>query len=101
MTEPARIFIVEDEAIVAADIAAMLRSSGYEVAGIAGSGASALDKIFESRPDLVLLDIMIPGGLDGISLAQQLQARGMPVVFLTAYADAATLQRAKITEPYG
>ncbi|MCX8043001.1 MAG: response regulator [Desulfobacterota bacterium] len=101
MTDPARIFIVEDEAIIAADIAAMLESVGHGIAGIAGTGAEAVEKIRAQRPDLALVDIMIGGSIDGIALAQQLRENDIPVVFLTAYADAQSLQRAKITEPYG
>lgn len=101
MTESARIFIVEDEAIIAADIAAMLESIGYQVVGVAGTSDEAHSKITATQPDLVLMDIMLGGAFDGIGLAQQLREKSVPVVFLTAYADVNTLQRAKITEPYG
>ena len=102
MVEQVGIFIVEDEALIAADIAVMLRGLGYRVAGTAVSGNEALAKIGQTMPDLVLMDIVLSDGLDGIEVAEQLKARyDLPVVFLTAYADALSLQHAKITSPYG
>jgi PAS domain S-box-containing protein len=96
------IFIVEDEAIVANDIKETLISLGYGITGTARSGESALEKISETRPDLVLMDIHLAGKMDGIEAAEQIHARyGIPVIFLTAYADDALLERAKIAEPYG
>jgi len=98
----ARIFIVEDEAIVAADIRETVRSLGYQVAGLAKSGESALEQIPAANPDLVLMDIHLAGSKDGIDTAGEIHAAyDIPVVFLTAYADADLLNRAKKTEPYG
>ena len=100
--ESPSIFIVEDEAIVADDIRETLRGLGYSVAGTAKSGESALEKIAESRPNLVLMDIHIAGKMDGIETAAVVHTTwNIPVVFLTAYADNALLERAKKTEPYG
>lgn len=97
-----RLLIVEDESIVALDIQARLLQMGYEVIGIVDSGEDAIDMAAEGKPDLVLMDIRLRGRMDGVEAAQQIRARfGIPVVFLTAYADELTLQRAKIAEPLG
>ncbi|MDZ7360668.1 MAG: response regulator [candidate division KSB1 bacterium] len=97
-----KILIVEDENIVAKDIQNTLKSLGYVVAGIAASGEDAIQKAGETRPDLVLMDIMLRGYQDGVEAAQKIQAQyNLPVIYLTAYTDDKTLQRAKITEPYG
>jgi PAS domain S-box-containing protein len=102
MTPAPVIFIVEDEAIVANDIRETLISLGYGVAGIARTGESAVEKVAEVRPDLVLMDIHLAGTMDGIEAAGMIHARyGIPVIFLTAYADNALLERAKAAEPYG
>ena len=82
------ILVVEDEAIVANDIRDTLISLGYDVAGTAKTGESALEKIAETRPDLVLMDIHLAGKMDGIETAGQIHENfGIPVIFLTAYAD--------------
>ena len=96
------ILVVEDEAIVANDIRDTLINLGYGVAGTAKSGTAALEKAAETRPDLVLMDIHLIGKMDGIEAAGQIHAKyGIPVIFLTAYADEELLDRAKVTEPYG
>jgi CheY-like chemotaxis protein len=101
MEKPA-IFIVEDEAIVANDIKETLKSLGYEVTGIAKSGEIALEKVGAHRPDLVLMDIHLATQMDGVETAGKIHALyGIPVIYLTAYADKALLERAKVTEPYG
>jgi CheY-like chemotaxis protein len=101
MEQPA-IFIVEDEAIVANDIKETLKSLGYTVPGIAKSGELALDKVRETKPDLVLMDIHLAGQLDGVETAGKIHVLyDIPVIYLTAYADKALLDRAKVTEPYG
>jgi diguanylate cyclase (GGDEF)-like protein/PAS domain S-box-containing protein len=97
-----QVFIVEDESLVAKDIQAMVVNLGYAVAGMAASGEKALQKIEENRPDLVLMDIVLKGPLDGIATAELIRARAnIPVVYLTAYADQATVARAKRSEPFG
>lgn len=94
--------IVEDEAIVAADIQDRLRALGYEAATLVHSGEDAEPRAAETRPDLVLMDIKLRGKIDGIEAAQRIQqSLDIPVVYLTAHADQATLQRAKVTEPFG
>jgi len=98
----ARILIVEDERIVAEDLSLMLSSLGYEVAGIAGSGEDAIVLAEAEKPDLILMDIMLSGKLDGISAADRIQTiRTTPVIYVTAYADEVLLARAKKTEPFG
>ncbi len=98
----ARILVVEDEGIIAKDIQNILKSLGYAVPAIASSGEGAIKKAAETFPDLVLMDIVLEGHMDGVEAAEQIRDRfGIPVVYLTAYADNKTLQRAKITEPYG
>lgn len=98
----ARILIVEDEGIIAQDIQATLEKLGYEVPAIAVVGEEAIEKAAELRPDLVLMDIMLWGGMDGVEAAAHIRERlCIPIIFLTAHSDNATLQRAKVTSPYG
>ena len=102
METPPRILIVEDENIVALDIKMHLRKYGFQVAGIFSSGEEVLAHIEEVKPDLILMDIKLQGALDGLETSRIIKERyGLPVVFLTAFADEATLQRAKIIEPFG
>lgn len=98
----ARILVVEDERIVAKDIQNTLISLGYGVSGLASSGEEAIDRAAETHPDLVLMDIALKGEMDGVEAVTQIQSLfDIPVVYLTAYSDEETLQRAKITQPYG
>lgn len=100
--EKLNIFIVEDESIVAKDIQNSLNKLGYNVIGSANNGKDAIEKITELMPDLVLMDIMIKGPLNGIEVSEKIKEHmNIPIIFLTAYADEGTLSRAKITEPYG
>ena len=98
----AQILIVEDEAVVAMDIRGRLTNLGYNVVGIIDSGEKAVQTAETLRPDLVLMDIRLKGGMDGVAAADQIRLQlDLPVVFLSAYADDATLERAKVTQPYG
>ncbi|MDP3097621.1 MAG: response regulator [Syntrophales bacterium] len=98
----AKILIVEDETIVARDIQKSVETMGYFVCAIASSGEEAVQKASETRPDLVLMDIVLKGDMDGIRAAEQINALfKIPIVYLTAYDDENILQRAKITTPYG
>ncbi|MEH2024280.1 hybrid sensor histidine kinase/response regulator [Nostoc sp.] len=98
----AKILVVEDEAIVAKDLQYRLRKFGYTVPAIASSGEEAINIAIEISPDLVLMDIKLKGAMDGIEAAQEIYKRlDIPVIYLTAYADKSTLERAKITEPFG
>ena len=97
-----KILVVEDESIVALDIQNKLKGSGYSVPAIASSGEEAIEKAQETHPDLVLMDIKLTGGIDGIEAAEQIRDNlNIPVIYVTAYADERTLKRAKITEPFG
>lgn len=97
-----RILVVEDESIVAKDIQSTLVRLGYEVPATASSAQAAYDKLEELRPDLVFLDIKLKGEEDGIHIAEHIRERyNIPVIFLTSYVDQVTLDRAKVTEPYG
>ena len=97
-----RILVVEDESIVAMDIAATLRNLGYEVTATVPSGEQAVREVEENMPDLVLMDIVLKGEMDGIVAAERIRSLfNVPIVFLTAYADKKTLERAKITGPFG
>jgi PAS domain S-box-containing protein len=97
-----RILIVEDEGILALDIQQRLARLGYPLPDIASTGKEAIQKAAEGCPDLILMDIMLPGEIDGVTAAEMIHARSdIPVIYITAYADEDTLRRAKITEPYG
>lgn len=96
------ILVVEDEGIEALDLQQRLSTLGYHVPEIALSGEEAVALAAKIRPDLVVMDIMLSGDIDGITAAQRIRENlDIPIIYLTAYADEATLQRAKITEPYG
>ena len=98
----ANIFIVEDESITAQDLQFTLEDLGYGVSGIANSGESAIQKVVEHQPDLILMDIRIIGEMDGIATAEVISQRfDIPVIFLTAHSDEETLTRAIETSPYG
>ena len=97
-----KILIVEDEVIVARDIEDMVKARGYGVPSIAYSGEAALKKVEEIKPDLVLMDIVLKGAIDGIETAERIHDRAnIPIVYLTAYAEDKTIERAKVTEPFG
>lgn len=99
---PARILIVEDEGIIAQDLEATLEKLGYEVSGIAVVGEEAIEMAAELQPNLVLMDIVLWGGMDGVEAAKHIRERlHIPVIYLTAHSDTATLQRAKVTGPHG
>ncbi len=96
------ILIVEDESIVAKDIQQTLIRLGYNVVGIASSGEKAIHMAQTEQPELVLMDIMLKGDLTGVDVAKIIKEKyGIPVIYITAYADEATISKAKYTEPYG
>jgi signal transduction histidine kinase len=102
MRSPAKILIVEDEGIVAFNLQQRLQQLGYDVVGPAESDAESLALVARERPDLVLMDIHIKGQLDGIDLAGLLgRDFQLPIIYLTAYSEDATLERARHTRPYG
>ena len=97
-----RILVVEDEVIIAMEIKDRLNHLGYTVPAIVPSGEEAIRKVAEVNPDLVLMDIMLEGKMDGVETAEKIRVKfDLPVIFLSAYSDNATLDRAKITEPFG
>jgi PAS domain S-box-containing protein len=96
------ILIVEDEAIVAADLAGKLNQLGYEVVGTAAEGEKAVELACSLEPQVVLMDIWLKGPMDGIEAAEAIRRRHCaPVIFLTAHSDSATLERAKLSDPFG
>lgn len=102
MSEKNKIYIVEDDPLICLDIRQALTDFGYQVVGTAESGEDAVRGVIEHKPDFVLMDINLKGPVDGIEAASRLGAEyPVPVVFLTGLTDEATLQRAKLTLPYG
>lgn len=98
----ARLLIVENEGIVALNIQRRLQGLGYDVVAALSSGEEAIQVAGEIKPNLVLMDIKLEGNVDGIEAAAQIRSSfQIPVVYLTAYTDDETLNRAKLTEPYG
>ncbi len=96
------ILVVEDESIVAKDIQICLKKLGYEVVGIVSSGEDAVEKAKEMEPDLIMMDIMLKGEMSGIDAASIIRkTQDIPVIFLTAYTDRDTVDRAKESEPFG
>ncbi len=94
--------MVEDEILVARDLQSSLELLGYDVPEIAISGAEALEKIKATQPDVVLMDIHLKGDMDGVEAAGIIREQyDIALIYLTAYADDQTLQRAKLTQPYG
>jgi len=100
--QPAKILIVEDEAITAMNIRNTLENIGFEVVSTASRGKEAIQKAEELNPDLILMDIVLKDEMDGIEAADIIQTLfNIPVIYLTAYSDDATYERAKLTRPYG
>jgi len=101
MTKKAKILVVEDESVVALNIENRLSYLGYEISAVVTTGEEAIAEAAKRQPDLVLMDIQLTGEIDGIEAAELICDRcNIPVIYLTAYGDEETLQRAKITEPY-
>lgn len=97
-----KILVVEDEKIVALGIKRMLKNMGYIVPSIASSGEEAIKKAEITFPDLVLMDIMLKGDIDGIKAADKISTdMNIPIIYLTAYSDENVLQRANETKPCG
>jgi two-component system, response regulator PdtaR len=96
----AQILIVEDEQIIALDLQRRLRRLGYVVAGLAGTGADAIALALALRPDLVLMDIQLPGGLDGLETAAFLRTHlNLPIIYVTAVTDPGMLNRVRQMAP--
>ncbi|MCH8219508.1 MAG: response regulator, partial [Planctomycetes bacterium] len=95
------VLVVEDESILALDIQGYLQSLGYKVAAVTDKGEIAVKLAKKHQPDLVLMDIRLKGEMDGIDAGEQIwQTLRIPIIYLTAYAEKATLERAKKTMPY-
>ena len=100
--EKTRILIVEDEGLIARDIEDMVRNAGYEVCAVVGTGEDAVKKAETTHPDLILMDIILRGAMDGVEAAEKIREQfNIPVIYLTAHTDENTLERAKLTEPLG
>ena len=97
-----RIMIVEDESIVAMGVKHKLEDLGYKVVGIEATGEGAVETALKTKPDIILMDIVLKGDMDGIEAAQQIHTRlDTPIIYVSAYSDEEVLRRARITEPYG
>jgi len=102
MKSKLQILVVEDERIIAIDIRNTLRALSYEVIATVSSGEEAVKAAGELKPDLILMDIMLKGELSGIEAAKTILSEyDIPVIYLTALSDVETLNKAKITEPFG
>ncbi|MCX7729233.1 MAG: response regulator [Bacteroidia bacterium] len=96
-----KVLIVEDESIVAKDIQNILLKNNFEITGIANNADTALNYISQNIPDVILMDIMIKGNMNGIDLSHKIKEEyDIPIIFLTAYSDISTLDKAKLVEPY-
>jgi|WetSurSiteA1Bulk_404760.scaffolds.fasta_scaffold00611_3 signal transduction histidine kinase len=97
-----KILVVEDELLVAEDISMRLRTIGYDITGTAPTGEEALKICEKNLPDVILMDIMLGEGMDGIETQKIIKEKfNVPVIYLTSYSDPVTVSRAKTTEPYG
>lgn len=97
-----KVLVVEDETIISKDIQQSLKSLGYGIAGSSATGKKAIELANLHQPDIVLMDIMLKGDMNGIEAAEIIKReQHIPVVFLTAYVDDATLEKAKVSQPYG
>jgi len=96
------VLIVEDEPIIAKDIQKRLLSLGYKAPSVSDSGVTAIKEVEKLNPDIILMDIMINGNIDGIETAELIKKMyNKPVIYVTAHASKEILRRAKLTEPYG
>jgi len=96
------VLVVEDESIVSKDIQHSLKKLGYTIIGAAVTGEKAYELATTLNPDIILMDIMLKGEMNGIETVEKIkQEISVPIIYLTAYADKSTLEKAKITEPYG
>ena len=96
-----KILLVEDDAIEALDIKKTLESFGYSVPYVASRGEEAVTKALELMPDLILMDIVLKGQQNGIEVASEIKNLNIPVIYLTAHSEELTVQKAKLTQPYG
>ncbi len=98
----AKIMVVEDEIVPATELEGLLISMGHEVVGLASSGTQAVEMALNLRPDLILMDMVLPGEFDGITAAERIMSSNdIPVVFVTGFSNKGLLERAKLLEPSG
>ena len=98
----ARVLVVEDESILALGVKSKLEKMGHKTVEIVDSGEKAIAAAKKHQPDIILMDIVLKGDMDGIEAAKVIKAQlDIPVIYVTAYADEDIIKRAKITEPYG
>lgn len=96
------ILVVEDEGIIAMDLAKRLEDLGYAVSAMVATGEDAIAQTLRLQPDLILMDVVLRGTMDGIQAAAQIRTQmNVPIIYLTAHSDEHTLARAKLTEPHG
>lgn len=96
------VLIVEDEQVTAMELQAMVQDLGFEVTGAADNGQAALESVEQNTPDVILMDIRLPGDLDGIETVEKINHdRDIPVIYITAHSDEETLEKAKRTRPEG
>jgi PAS domain S-box-containing protein len=96
-----KILLVEDENVEALDIKRTLESFGYDVPYVASSGEEAVEKALAIMPDIILMDIVLKGNTDGIEAVSEIKDLNIPIIYLTAHSEESTIERAKLTEPYG
>ena len=98
-----KILIVDDEVIIAMEMKTHLESMGYQVVGIAATGISAIEMTLEKNPDIILMDIMLKGDMDGIETAEKIcsYSQNTQIIYTTGYSDEELLKRAILTEPHG
>jgi CheY-like chemotaxis protein len=97
-----KILVVEDEAIIAMDIQSILKRIGYQHSEVVSSGEESVQKVASGKPHLVLMDIKLKGDMDGIQAAKRIfYGYHVPVVYITAFGDEATLKRANGTARFG
>jgi CheY-like chemotaxis protein len=94
--------VVEDDRIIARSLRMLLEQSGYEVTAVASTGQAAIHEANETKPDLILMDIILDDEMDGIEATLAIRSQlSVPVIYLTAYSDRATRERADSTQPFG
>jgi len=97
-----KILIVEDERMIAEDIKYTLNKYNYEIVGIFKNGKDAIDSVSKKKPDIILMDILLEGDINGIDTGRIiLKDHNIPIIFLTAFADTETVESAKSITPYG
>lgn len=96
-----QILIVEDDGIIAMDIESRLKKLGFDVSGIVSSGEKAIKHIIENKPDLVLMDIVLKGEVDGFAAAREIHSRfEIPSIYMTGYTVGMIKEKALVPEPY-